>query len=155
MGFMDKAKKMAEQAQAKIDEAQKQFNERQGAPAPPGGGAGTPVTDYDQHGRPIRSEGPPDTATPPHGDPVGGPTADAPPAPPSSPTADPSAPPPGASAGAPAAGPDAAPSAPPTPPAGPEAAPGTPPAPPAGGPQPDRPDEYAPPKLSSGDPLTG
>ena len=33
MGFMDKAKKMAEQAQAKLDEAQKQFNEKQGTPA--------------------------------------------------------------------------------------------------------------------------
>ena len=31
MGFMDKAKKMAEQAQTKLDEAQKQFNEKQGA----------------------------------------------------------------------------------------------------------------------------
>ena len=29
MGFMDKAKKMAEQAQAKIDEAQQQFNTSQ------------------------------------------------------------------------------------------------------------------------------
>ena len=36
MGFMDKAKKMAEQAQTKLDEAQKQFNSGQGrAPAPP------------------------------------------------------------------------------------------------------------------------
>ncbi len=33
MGFMDKAKKMAEQAQAKLDEAQKQFNSRPGRPA--------------------------------------------------------------------------------------------------------------------------
>ena len=31
MGFLDKAKKMAEQAQAKLDEVQKQFNEQQGA----------------------------------------------------------------------------------------------------------------------------
>ena len=30
MGFMDKAKKMAEQAQTKLDEAQKQFNEKPG-----------------------------------------------------------------------------------------------------------------------------
>ena len=29
MGFLDKAKQMAEQAQAKLDEAQKQFNARQ------------------------------------------------------------------------------------------------------------------------------
>ncbi len=45
MGFMDKAKQMAEQAQQKIDEAQKQFNDSQaqragqsqGAPGPPAG----------------------------------------------------------------------------------------------------------------------
>jgi hypothetical protein len=53
MGFMDKAKKLAEQAQTKLDEAQKQFSERQRAdhqpePAPP----------------------PAEAATPPHGDPV-------------------------------------------------------------------------------------
>ena len=148
MGFMDKAKKMAEQAQAKLDEAQKQFNERQATPASPGGGS---VTEYDRHGRPIRSEGPQDTATPPHGDPVGGPTAAAPPPPPSSPTADPSAPPPGASAGAPPPGPPT----PPAPPvAGPAAAPGAPTTRPDG-PESDRADEYAPPKLSSGDPLAG
>ena len=29
MGFMDKAKKLADQAQQKLDEAQKQFNDRQ------------------------------------------------------------------------------------------------------------------------------
>ena len=29
MGFMDKAKKLAEQAQEKLDEAQKQFNQSQ------------------------------------------------------------------------------------------------------------------------------
>ena len=31
MGFMDKAKQLAEQAQQKLDEAQKQFNEKPGA----------------------------------------------------------------------------------------------------------------------------
>jgi hypothetical protein len=48
MGFMDKAKKMAEQAQTKLDEAQKQFNSNQ--PQQQGG----PVVEYDKHGRPIQ-----------------------------------------------------------------------------------------------------
>ena len=74
MGFMDKAKKLAEQAQTKLDEVQKQFNEGQSGTtgAQPG-----PAVEYDQHGRPIRSEPPPEpapppaeAATPPHGDPV-------------------------------------------------------------------------------------
>ena len=51
MGFMDKAKKMAEQAQAKLDEAQKQFNQGQGAPGGPSSGG--PAVEYDQHGRPV------------------------------------------------------------------------------------------------------
>ena len=98
MGFMDKAKKLAEQAQTKLDEAQKQFNESQSS----GTSQGPPV-EYDQHGRPIRNEEAPEpapppaeAATPPHGDPVA-----------PSPAAD----------------------------------------------EPDRKDEYAPPKLTGGDPL--
>jgi hypothetical protein len=88
MGFMDKAKKMAEQAQAKLDEAQKQFNQGQSTGQQPSG----PAVEYDKHGRPIPSE-PPATATPPHGDPVGAPGAAAPPPPPSAPpTPDPAAP---------------------------------------------------------------
>ena len=50
MGFMDKAKKMAEQAQAKLDEVQKGVNTTHGGP-PAGGG---PVVEYDKHGRPIQ-----------------------------------------------------------------------------------------------------
>ena len=99
MGFMDKAKKLAEQAQDKLDEVQKQFNESQGSSQP----QQAPV-EYDQHGRPVRAEPAPppaEAATPPQGDPV-----------------------------APA-----------------------PPAPPAG--EPERKDEYAPPKLTGGDPLAG
>jgi hypothetical protein len=72
MGFMDKAKKMAEQAQSKLDEVQKQFNESQGSSPSQG-----PAVEYDQHGRPVRSEPaaepappPAEAATPPHGDPV-------------------------------------------------------------------------------------
>ena len=51
MGFMDKAKQMAEQAQQKIDEAQKKFNEsqQQRTDAP-----GEPAVEYDKHGRPIQ-----------------------------------------------------------------------------------------------------
>jgi hypothetical protein len=76
MGFMDKAKKMAEQAQAKLDEAQQSFNERQGH-----GVAGSPAPDqppveYDKHGRPVPAAGqpheePPEASRmPPHGDPL-------------------------------------------------------------------------------------
>jgi hypothetical protein len=70
MGFLDKAKKMAEQAQTKLDEVQKQFNESQGDSA----GSQPPPVEYDQHGRPIRSGAPPEPVaadrTPPHGDPL-------------------------------------------------------------------------------------
>lgn len=51
MGFLDKAKKAAEQAQKKLDDVQRDLN------ASPGGGAGPASgVEYDQHGRPIRSE---------------------------------------------------------------------------------------------------
>jgi hypothetical protein len=96
MGFMDKAKKLAEQAQDKLDEVQKQFNESQGSSQSQG-----PPVEYDQHGRPVRAEPaapPAESTTPPHGDPVA-------------------------------------------------------PAPPAD--EPERKDEYAPPKLTGGDPLAG
>jgi hypothetical protein len=126
MSFLDKAKKLAEQAQTKLDEAQKQFNQGQsGSTAPPGGGV-----EYDQHGRPMRSEPPaepvgppPDAPTPPHGDPLGTAPATAPPAPPgaAAPVPDPAAPPEGG---------------------------------PPGEPEEDRNNpSYAPPKLSGGDPL--
>jgi hypothetical protein len=127
MGFMDKAKKMAEQAQTKLDEAQKQFNEKQGAPGTPPAQGG-PVPQYDAHGRPVQ----PATEAPP--------APSAPPAPPTQPHGDP------VTAGAPTPPPPPAPPAPPAP----EAA-----APPAPEPQAERSDEYAPPKLSSGDPLAG
>jgi hypothetical protein len=125
MGFMDKAKKMAEQAQQKLDDVQKQFNEGQGT-SQQGAGQG-PVVQYDKHGRPIPAA---DQAPP---------APSAPPAPPVQPHGDPL----GASA------------PPPPPPPAPEAAtaPPAPPAPPA--PEGERSDEYAPPKLSSGDPLSG
>jgi hypothetical protein len=63
MGFMDKAKKLAEQAQQKLDEAQQNFNKGGSTPGQPGAGAGsTPGQPgagagptYDQHGRPEES----------------------------------------------------------------------------------------------------
>jgi hypothetical protein len=85
MGFMDKAKKLAEQAQEKLDEAQKNFNKPQSSDAPQAGGVR-----YDDHGRPIQEETPaaatePPSATPPPDPtaPIGGsaPTEEAPPPP--------------------------------------------------------------------------
>jgi len=54
MGFMDKAKQMAEQAQQKIDETQKQFNDKQSARSPGGSEGGG--ARYDEHGRPIPAD---------------------------------------------------------------------------------------------------
>jgi hypothetical protein len=53
MGFMDKAKKLAEQAQQKLDEAQTQFN--QGGSTQGEGQSGGQK--FDDHGRPIPREG--------------------------------------------------------------------------------------------------
>src|SRR5687768_1428877 len=97
MGFLDKAKKLAEQAQTKLDEVQTQINQqgssRPGGPGQQPGG----YVEYDKHGRPIPPQQPPggqvqydpqgrpippqQSATPPHGDPLAGP----PPGPPASP----------------------------------------------------------------------
>ena len=49
MGFMDKAKKLAEQAQQKLDEAQEQFNKGGSTSGEPQGGGQR----FDAHGRPI------------------------------------------------------------------------------------------------------
>jgi hypothetical protein len=78
MGFMDKAKKLAEQAQEKLDEAQKSFSKPQDPQAPAGGGVR-----YDEHGRPIQEETPAAATEPPPATPAPDPTApiaDAPPA---------------------------------------------------------------------------
>jgi hypothetical protein len=61
MGFMDKAKKLAEQAQEKLDEAQKNFNQ---SGSPQEDRAGQTVR-YDEHGRPIQEEETPAAAAPP------------------------------------------------------------------------------------------
>jgi hypothetical protein len=135
MGFLDKAKKMAEQAQAKLDEVQQQFNESQSKGSAPQG----PAVEYDKHGRPIQSEAPPQPSAPPapHGDPV----AEAPPAPTHGDTA------------------AEAPPAAETPPSAPDAAAPVPdPAAPAPEPPPEEDrnnPSYAPPKLTGGDPLAG
>ena len=138
MGFLDKAKKMAEQAQAKLDEVQGQFNASQGG----GGQSGGPAVEYDKHGRPVQPSpvtpdaAAPDAAAPPAATPGVPPTEPAtppePPAPSSGPVPDPAAP----------GVPGTAPSAPPTPP-GPPATEDR-----------NRP-STEPPKLSSGDPLAG
>ena len=57
MGFLDKAKKLAEQAQEKLDEVQKDFNAKQGTGGTQHAGPGTSV-EYDKHGRPIQRETP-------------------------------------------------------------------------------------------------
>jgi formin 2/WAS/WASL-interacting protein len=161
MGFLDKAKKLAEQAQTKLDEVQAQINQQGSSQAPPQG----PVTEYDKHGRPIP---PQQTATPPHGDPLSAPGSVPPPPAPGGPTPDPGAP---GSWSAPQPPTPPAPPAPPSPPAAetpgvpatgapapveghgqatPPAMPGVPPA----GEDRNHP-SYAPPKLTSGDPLAG
>ena len=63
MGFLDKAKKLAEQAQTKLDEVQKQVNTHGSSR----GAERRRSSEYDKHGRPIP---PQQTATPPHGDPL-------------------------------------------------------------------------------------
>jgi hypothetical protein len=150
VGFMDKAKKMAEQAQAKLDEAQKQFNSPPPAQGSSAGSGGAPPVEYDQHGRPIQ----PAPVTPDAAAPV-------PPAAPAAPAAESAAPPaetPGVpptespQPPAPEAGPTPDPAAPETPGAAPSA-PAAPPGPAA--PEDRNRPSTEPPKLSSGDPLAG
>ncbi len=62
MGFMDKAKQMADQAQQKIEETQKQFNDGQAQRSAQQGGA--PGVRYDSNGRPIAETAPPAAQTP-------------------------------------------------------------------------------------------
>ena len=61
MGLMDKAKKLAEQAQQKLDEAQESFNQSSSPEHTPDAGG----VRYDEHGRPIRDEAPPAATAPP------------------------------------------------------------------------------------------
>jgi hypothetical protein len=82
MGFMDKAKKLAEQAQEKLDEAQKNFNKPEAEQSGQG-------VRYDEHGRPIQEETPAAAAPPPAAEPAEPPPAEGAPSPP--PAADPTA----------------------------------------------------------------
>lgn len=153
MGFLDKAKDAAKQAQQKLDEAQKSFNEGQAQRQQQTGPA--PV-EYDKHGRPVSQQapaaGPPAPAPPgppaaPHGDPLGGPTA---PPPPPAPHDLAGTTPPGGQPAVQAQGEEevahGAPSAPPGPPPQGDMSPPRPPG---------QPDPNQPPKMSSGDPLAG
>jgi hypothetical protein len=74
MGFMDKGKKLAEQAQQKLDEAQQNFSKSSSPQAEPQAGE----TRYDEHGRPVQDpvqDSPPaGEAPPPPADPA--PTGD-------------------------------------------------------------------------------
>lgn len=139
MGFLDKAKKLAEQGQAKLDDAQKNINK--GHQQQPG--TGGPIVEYDKHGRPIPaapdSAAPPAATTPPATTPAVPPTGDPAPVVADAPVPDPAAPGLPDTAAAPAAG---APAAPPSPPG---------PTPPEDRNKPSN----EPPKMSSGDPLAG
>jgi hypothetical protein len=66
MGFMDKAKKLAEQAQEKLDEAQKNFNQSGSGQSEPQGDA----VKYDDHGRPVQDAPPAAATAPPAAEPT-------------------------------------------------------------------------------------
>ena len=66
MGFMDKAKQLAEQAQQKLDETQKNFNK---SSSPEGQPQGDGVK-YDEHGRPIQEAPPAGATAPPAAEPA-------------------------------------------------------------------------------------
>jgi hypothetical protein len=66
MGFMDKAKQLAEQAQQKLDETQKNFNKSNTPEGQPEGGG----VKYDAHGRPIQDAPPAGATAPPAAEPA-------------------------------------------------------------------------------------
>ena len=66
MGFMDKAKQLAEQAQQKLDEAQKNINK---SSTPEGQPQGDGVK-YDEHGRPVQEAPPAGATAPPPAEPA-------------------------------------------------------------------------------------
>ena len=74
MGFMDKAKQLAEQAQQKLDETQKNFN-KSNSPDTPQQGDGVK---YDEHGRPIQEAPPAGATAPPAAEPAAQPTEEQP-----------------------------------------------------------------------------
>ncbi len=66
MGFMDKAKQLAEQAQQKLDETQKNFNKSNSPEGQPQG----ETVKYDEHGRPIQEAPPAGATAPPAAEPA-------------------------------------------------------------------------------------
>ena len=78
MGFLDKAKQLAGQAQQKLDEVQKDFNKSQTAEDLKNAG---PAPQYDKHGRPVTPSEPEAPAAPP-GQPAAPPAAEQPASPP-------------------------------------------------------------------------
>lgn len=138
MGFLDKAKAMAEQAQQKLDEVQKDFNAKQAGGS--AAGAGAPPVQYDSAGRPVGANAPAEVPMEPAA------TGAAPDA-----TVQPASPAP------PAAGFEPAPATP-VPPAAPSGDPlaeAASPAPTAPQPPSAPPSEGTTPGLTSGDPLAG
>jgi len=89
MGFMDKAKQLAEQAQQKLDETQKNFNKSNSPEGQPEGGG----VKYDEHGRPIQEAPPAGATAPPAAEPAAAAPPAAEPAAPAAPAAAPAAPP--------------------------------------------------------------
>ena len=104
MGFMDKAKKLAEQAQEKLDEAQKNFNKGDSEQTQSGQGG----VKYDEHGRPIEQAPPAGATAPPTAEPAAPPPGEAPASesPAESPAADAPPPPPKPAGGDANASPD-------------------------------------------------
>jgi hypothetical protein len=86
VGLMDKAKKLAEQAQQKLDEAQQNFNKS----ASPEAGPEAEGPRYDDHGRPVQDAPPAGEAAPPPAEPAAPATPEAGETPP--PAAEPAAP---------------------------------------------------------------
>jgi hypothetical protein len=136
-GLLDKAKQAAQQAQEKLDETQKNFNKQQSdSAAPPAGG---PAVEYDKHGRPIQQDAPTESPVEPA-------ATGAPPAQPADAAPQAAAPAPEAPTAETAA--DEAPAA--------EAPAPIPPTPPAAAPEGEgEGDDYEPPAMTSGDPLAG
>ena len=66
MGFMDKAKKLAEQAQQKLDETQKNFNKSN----TPEGQTQEGGVKYDEHARPVEDAPPAGATVPPAAEPA-------------------------------------------------------------------------------------
>ena len=85
MGFMDKAKQLAEQAQQKLDETQKNFNKSSTPEGQPEGGG----VKYDEHGRPIQEAPPAGATAPPAAEPAAPAAPAAAPAAPAAPEAAP------------------------------------------------------------------